>query len=649
MASGWSTARHRVRREGRRALTRAYFNRGFVISQFVSAATPRRALPRAHAHEGARAVQARHNGDDLEDRVRLFLSGHLRAAMIRPARGGPGRGRGGLRRPLRARRQGAGSRRSRPSARAPTSCGRQRLEGVKTKKEPATGTAVETSAQARKRDENVRPRAPAWSRATPTWRRGTGSSRPVRSHTTVLVVTDAAGKATRLWTGSTNWTTTGLCTQLNNGLFVLDPAIAGVYLQQWQALRDAAPLTRARSRSRTGRQRQPAATRRAGPRARCDSRVRRDASDLAELGGIVRAARRGSCPMFTPGDSGVLADVRALAAGEAGAGRAWRGHRAAEGPTGGADREPRRRCEVTTVGTASPNLDGTRSYDVVQPEGKAHPAACWAAETTRRQFLGSIGHAIIHSKVIVVDPFSDRPHRRHRQPQLLDLRQREERRELHRRARRRQLAKVCRQQQAPGATTRRGSGNPHPSLNGIEYLRALLDDQRAEEPFWGLDSTVTLTGDRSGLLPSPPKQERLLAARKRAVPEEVRVLGVRDHMETIWGWPLSRSAGSAGGAAQEPRSGFRRSVAALGRTRCGARIRLLGAGSDGRAAPWLDGGGDRLSVCATAGRASASIARLCPGSAQQRGGCRRWPRELEAGRNAWRASRVAPESPGDAF
>lgn len=47
--------------------------------------------------------------------------------------------------------------------------------------------------------------------------------------------------------------------------------------------------------------------------------------------------------------------------------------------------------------------------DIIQPEGIAHPFASFAAEVTRKQFLGSIGHAIIHSKVVVVDPFADDP------------------------------------------------------------------------------------------------------------------------------------------------------------------------------------------------------------------------------------------------
>ena len=48
---------------------------------------------------------------------------------------------------------------------------------------------------------------------------------------------------------------------------------------------------------------------------------------------------------------------------------------------------------------------------MVQPEGVGGNLAGWAKEVARKDFLlqqgGKIGHAIIHSKVVVIDPFSD--------------------------------------------------------------------------------------------------------------------------------------------------------------------------------------------------------------------------------------------------
>ena len=56
-------------------------------------------------------------------------------------------------------------------------------------------------------------------------------------HNKFVVESDAAGKnASRVLTGSTNWTTTGLCTQLNNVLIIEDTVIAARYLDQWGKL-----------------------------------------------------------------------------------------------------------------------------------------------------------------------------------------------------------------------------------------------------------------------------------------------------------------------------------------------------------------------------------------------------------------------------
>jgi len=55
-------------------------------------------------------------------------------------------------------------------------------------------------------------------------------------HNKFVVESDAHGNASRVLTGSTNCTTTGLCTQLNNVLIVGDTVIAGRYLDQWGKL-----------------------------------------------------------------------------------------------------------------------------------------------------------------------------------------------------------------------------------------------------------------------------------------------------------------------------------------------------------------------------------------------------------------------------
>jgi hypothetical protein len=55
------------------------------------------------------------------------------------------------------------------------------------------------------------------------------------AHNKFLVICDADKAPQAVWTGSTNWTKTGLCTQANNGLLVRDPSLAHFYLDQWNA------------------------------------------------------------------------------------------------------------------------------------------------------------------------------------------------------------------------------------------------------------------------------------------------------------------------------------------------------------------------------------------------------------------------------
>jgi phosphatidylserine/phosphatidylglycerophosphate/cardiolipin synthase-like enzyme len=65
-------------------------------------------------------------------------------------------------------------------------------------------------------------------------------------HNKFVVFCDAAGQPQGVLTGSTNWTTSGLCTQANNALVVWDAAVAGAYLDYWrriQAAGDAYPAS----------------------------------------------------------------------------------------------------------------------------------------------------------------------------------------------------------------------------------------------------------------------------------------------------------------------------------------------------------------------------------------------------------------------
>lgn len=59
------------------------------------------------------------------------------------------------------------------------------------------------------------------------------------AHNKFLVVCDASGTPQRVLTGSLNWTMTGLCTQANNCVVVDSPELASAFLDEWKRLQAA--------------------------------------------------------------------------------------------------------------------------------------------------------------------------------------------------------------------------------------------------------------------------------------------------------------------------------------------------------------------------------------------------------------------------
>jgi len=59
------------------------------------------------------------------------------------------------------------------------------------------------------------------------------------AHNKVIVFCDSNGKPQQVLTGSTNWTSSGLCTQANNGLIINDADVAQDYLDAWNRIHAA--------------------------------------------------------------------------------------------------------------------------------------------------------------------------------------------------------------------------------------------------------------------------------------------------------------------------------------------------------------------------------------------------------------------------
>jgi len=231
------------------------------------------------------------------------------------------------------------------------------------------------------------------------------------AHNKFLVVCDDASRPVAIWTGSTNWATTGLCTQMNNAILIEDATIAQAYLEQWQRLHadeqvDAtgkahhflAPLMTANDQAKSGG---------GGAAGDCTIWFTRtsDRRDIRAAADVINGAREAILfLMFEPGSNGLRQVVEArMTPGTATYDRALYIHGVVNTlhPRGG-------KADVTMVARGN-----TRHLDlrILEPQGVNANLAEWAKEVTRQDFLigqgGMIGHAIIHSKVIVVDPFSN--------------------------------------------------------------------------------------------------------------------------------------------------------------------------------------------------------------------------------------------------
>ncbi len=224
-------------------------------------------------------------------------------------------------------------------------------------------------------------------------------------HNKFVVLSNSSGP-TAVWTGSTNWSTTGLCTQVNNGLLIEDAAVAQLYRQQWDRLKNASP---------------PALDPAGFPPALVSANDTfhdcsvggakvtvwftrtSDGRDMDALRHLISSAKDSILfLMFTPGKQG----LHTLAGQRANEKNMYvRGVVSTLGNTK-ADNE-KNVLDIRLV--SSDKKFAPDRYTVIQPQGIGVALGPWIGEVTRRDFLAQIGHAIVHSKILVIDPLSAAP------------------------------------------------------------------------------------------------------------------------------------------------------------------------------------------------------------------------------------------------
>jgi len=360
----------------------AFFNRGFVMSQFMARFLKEKGLTLA---EFKKRIS---NKEDMT--IRNFLSGDLRKALIQQLK----TARKDKTEVFAALFEMTDNELITELCALGTRAHVVLANGSIKKKDD------ETSAEARRRDGNKAARARLVKAKVDVALKDRFLSPGALGHNKFLVRMGKNGKPAAVWTGSTNWAPTGLCTQVNNGLLSTDRGIAQAYLDQWRRLRDEKS---AFSSGFLDRNTTPTTV---GDDA--EGKVRsvvwftrtRKGADLDALRAEVQRARQGILfLMFMPGAAGLFSTVAARSAEP----DLYVRGVVSELPNGRGDEDA---VDVNLIDGAHHT---TLHLDIVQPEGVKHPFANFAEEVTRKQFLAGVGHAIIHSKVVIIDPFSSDP------------------------------------------------------------------------------------------------------------------------------------------------------------------------------------------------------------------------------------------------
>ena len=219
------------------------------------------------------------------------------------------------------------------------------------------------------------------------------------------------GQPESVLTGSTNWTVTGLCTQSNNVLLLHDQAVAQAYLSYWQRLKAAGnkPGRTIAAANQAGAFDGPEpgsvavpGQAAAGVRAWCTalpegapaggSLTVDDLVDLGEAAKLIRSAEHGVLfLLFQPGP--VVTSLLKPIEDVAGAGKFVHGviNQPPTGDVGGS---------TLTFFNRGARTDDELS--VIMPSVLQAPVA---GESPEQRF----GNVMIHSKLIVVDPFGASP------------------------------------------------------------------------------------------------------------------------------------------------------------------------------------------------------------------------------------------------
>ncbi len=224
-------------------------------------------------------------------------------------------------------------------------------------------------------------------------------------HNKYIVFCDKNKNPIKVWTGSTNLTHTGLCTQINNAILIEEAGVAEIYLNHWEQLKNAdstfsEALLAFNSTVKLG------GTRTSPHHVWFTPTPAQVELEAAKQ--LIQQAKEGILfLMFEPGTKDTLYNtIEELNTHQS----PLYIHGVKNKLTGATTKtENDTTTEETEVALVKTGYATNHTFDIIQPEGIANGFAYWTEEITRNRFLGKIGWAIIHSKVVLIDPFGDNP------------------------------------------------------------------------------------------------------------------------------------------------------------------------------------------------------------------------------------------------
>jgi phosphatidylserine/phosphatidylglycerophosphate/cardiolipin synthase-like enzyme len=213
-------------------------------------------------------------------------------------------------------------------------------------------------------------------------------------HNKFLVICDSDEKPRWVWTGSQNWTKTALYTQANNSVLIDDFRIANEFRTQWDRLKEASDSTPEDLKDSNSK---PRDLKVGDIPLRLWFTPTVGQVDLKEARKIIENAKQAILfLMFNPGPKDTLLN-EIIATARAGTAEKRLYIR------GAINQDPS--TEKDNVELFDESNSQKADYEVVLP-AEIDEATQWFARELRKL---PKAHAMVHSKVVLIDPFSDHP------------------------------------------------------------------------------------------------------------------------------------------------------------------------------------------------------------------------------------------------